>query len=236
MPEHVKSIKFVIVQFNLPVRIEDLPMFRGAVIETTQRKNDLFHNHGESGVIYRYPRIQYKKIRGKAALMCFQEGTEAIHDFFFQTDWSLRMGEQEHEIKVEEIKAHHYNIGIWENRFDYRITNWLPLNQENYQKYHQTVNLSEKIVILEKALLGNLLTFTQEMGVETSKKITAVITRIDREKVVQYHGQLMQSYDMHFATNVSIPNYASLGKGGSIGYGVVFKEKNLERGKKYNYL
>jgi hypothetical protein len=224
MPEHVKTIKIVIVQFNLPIRNEDLPHFRGAVIETTKRNNDLFHNHTRDGVIYRYPRIQYKKIKGKAALVCFEEGTEAIHEFFSNTDWSLRLGEAQHEIRVEEIKARQFNTGVWETRFNYRMTNWLPLNQENYHKYQQTESLSGKTVILEKALLGNLLTFIEGMGIETDKKITAIITRIAREKVLMYHGQLMQSYDLHFSTNVSVPNYASLGKGASIGYGVVMQE------------
>jgi len=234
MPEHVKSIKSVMVQFNLPVRNEDLPNFRGAVINTTQGNNDLFHNHSDEGVIYRYPRVQYKKINGKAALVCFQEGTEAIHEFFSKTDWSLRLGKEKHEIKVLDIRAHQFNVGIWDSDFRYSMTNWLPLNQENYLKFHKAESLTEKTAILENVLLGNFLTFAQEMNVDTSKKIKAVITRIAREKVLPFHGQLMQSYDLHFSTNLSIPDYVSLGKGASIGFGMVLQER-VKRGKDYKY-
>lgn len=229
MPDHVKPIKTVLVQFNLPVKNEDLPHFRGAVIETTKRNNDLFHNHADEGVIYRYPRIQYKKINGKAALVCYEEGTEAIYEFFSKTNWSLRLGNEEHEIRVEDIKARQFNVGIWDSVFQYKMTNWLPLNQENYQKFHQTESLTDKTVILEKVLMGNLLTFVQEMGVETDINIKAFITRIAREKVLPFHGQLMQSYDLHFNSNLSIPDYASLGKGASIGFGVVLHERSNKK-------
>jgi len=72
MPEHIKSIKTVMVVFDLPIENDELPQFRGAVIETTKRNNDLFHNHTNEGLICRYPAIQHKKIEGKAALVCYQ--------------------------------------------------------------------------------------------------------------------------------------------------------------------
>ena len=231
MTEHMKNIRIVTVIFNIPIRNEELPLLRGAVIETTKRVNDFYHNHNDEGVIYRYPRIQYKKIHGKAALVCYEEGTVAIHYFVSNTNWFRRLGNDGREIKVEDIKGRQFNVGIWDSVFKYRITNWLPLNQENYQKYHEAESLIEKTAVLEKVLLGNLLTFAQEMGVDTSKKITAFITRIAREKILPFHGQLMQSYDLHFNSNLSIPDYASLGKGGSIGFGVVLRERENRKKK-----
>jgi hypothetical protein len=225
MTESIKRIKFISVMFNIPVRNEELPGFRGAVIETTKFSNDLFHNHRDDKVIYRYPLVQYKKIRGKAALFCLEEGTEAIYDFFSNTDWSMRVVDRNEEIRVERLKAGQFNAGVWDSRFFYRMTNWLPLNQENYQKYHQSVYLSEKTAILERVLTGNILTFLEGVGIESEKKVEAAITRIAREKVLYYRGQLMQSYDLHFSANVSLPAYVSLGKGASIGYGVVLPEK-----------
>ncbi len=85
MPEHIKSIKTVMVVFDLPIKNEELPQFRETVIETTKRNNDLFHNHTDEGVIYRHPAKQYKKIGDKAALVCNERGTDAIHEFFANT-------------------------------------------------------------------------------------------------------------------------------------------------------
>ena len=221
MPGHFKPIKIVTVQFDLPVYNEDLPLFRGAVIETTGRQNDLFHNHRNDAVIYRYPAIQYKKIRGKAALVCFEQGTEAIHEFFSNTDWTMQLGNSKVDIKVEEVKARQFNVGVWETVFTYSLRNWMPLNQENYQRYHAAISYAEKMNILEKILLGNLLTFCEGMGFKPEEEVKANIVRIDNEKIVRYRGQVMQSYDLTFRTNVSVPNYAALGKGASVGFGIV---------------
>lgn len=119
-------------------------------------------------------------------MVCYEEGTEAIHDFFSNTNWFLRLGNDEREIKVEDIKGRQFNVGIWDSVFKYRITNWLPLNQENYQKYHEAESLIEKTAVLEKVLLGNLLTFAQEMGVDTSKKSQLSLPELPEKKYCHF--------------------------------------------------
>lgn len=225
MTEHMKDISIVSVIFNIPIRYEELPLLRGAVVKTTNFSNDLFHNHGDDGVIYRYPLIQYKKIRGKAALVCLEHGTEAVYDFFSQTDWSLNLGERRELLRVERIKSFRFTTGVWDQQYNYRLTNWLPLNQENYQKYHQSLRLAEKTAILEKVLTGNILTFLEGVGLKQDKAVVAAIRHINREKVLRYRGHLMQSYDIQFSANVTLPSYISLGKGSSVGYGVILSER-----------
>ena len=225
MQQTAKPIKIVTVRFDLPIDYEELINFRGAVIQTTKRRNDLFHNHAEEGVIYRYPAVQYKKMNGKAALMCFEQGTEAIHDFFSNTDWKMRLGDRDVDIRVEDVRARQFTVGVWEHMMQYSLRNWLPLNQENYQKYHNSESYAGKMEILEKVLTGNLLTFCEGMDIHPEKKIRASIYRIVREKRVRYRGQIMQGYDLIFRTNLSIPDYAALGKGSSIGFGVVRHER-----------
>ena len=90
MTEHMKNIRIVTVIFNIPIRNEELPLLRGAVIETTKRVND-FITIITTRVIYRYPRIQYKKYMEKQHWYVMKR-TEAIHDFFSNTNWFLRLG------------------------------------------------------------------------------------------------------------------------------------------------
>ena len=137
--------RLINIRFDLPIRYEQLPQLRGAIIRVTGKRNDLFHNHGDEAVIYRYPQIQYKRIKGKAALVCLGEGTEAIHNFFFGTNWTIQLGPNEHELSVEEIKATQHRIQTWDHTFNYRMANWLPLNQENYLKYSQAETFHEKM-------------------------------------------------------------------------------------------
>ena len=221
MEESLKHLRILIIRFDLPIRYEELSKFRGAIIHLTKEKNDFFHNHSEAGVIYRYPKIQYKKLGGKAALVCIDEGTKAIHDFFAGFHEPFILGAEQIELKVEDIKAHQFNVGVWENSFEYQLANWLPLNQENYQRYNEAESYHEKMQILECVLLGNLLTFCEGIGVNTERPIKAAITRIVNEKKIKYRGTLMQSYDVDIKTNLSIPNFIGLGKGSGLGCGMV---------------
>ena len=232
MENNLKKTKILTIQFDLPVKYEELPLFRGAIIQLSQFKNNLFHNHTDEGVIYRYPLIQYKRIRHKAALLCQDEGTNAVHDIFETTDFSIMLGQKPVELKVEDIHAFPYHVGVWEEKFNYRLENWLPLNQENYQRYHQAEAFHEKVQILEKVLVGNLLSFCEGIGLKPEKEVRATIERIAKEKVIRYRGQVMQAYDIDFHSNVSIPNYAGLGKGSGIGYGMVLGVKKKSRNTK----
>lgn len=221
MEESVKHLKILTIRFDLPIRYEEISKFRGAIINLTKEKNDFFHNHSETGVIYRYPKIQYKKLGGKAALVCIDEGTEAIHDFFAGFHQPFILGTNVTELKVEDIKANQFNVGVWESSFDYQLANWLPLNQENYQKYNEVESYHEKMQILESVLLGNLLTFCEGIGIASERPIKASIIRVVKEKRIRYRGQVMQAYDVDIKTNLSIPNFIGLGKGSGLGYGMV---------------
>ena len=223
MQETVKNLRLLTIRFDLSIRYEELSKFSGAIIHLTKEKNDFFHNHSETGLIYRYPKIQYKKLGGKAVLVCIDEGTEAIHDFFAGFHEPFILGDQEVELKVDDIKANRFNVGVWESNFDYQLANWLPLNQENYQKYNEVESYHEKMQILESVLLGNLLTFCEGIGITPERPVKAVITRIVSEKKIKYRGTLMQAYDVDIKTNLSIPNFIGLGKGSGLGFGVVTK-------------
>ena len=216
-----KQIRLLQVIFNLNINFSEIPFFRGAIIKTTRGKNNLFHNHSPEGNIYRYPKIQYKLINGNASLLCVEEGIEGIQDFFSRTDWKLQIEKEKKEIKVENIKVHQHRVAVWENWFDYRITNWLPLNQDNYIKFKALEDLTEKISFLEKIMQSNILSFLQGIDLYVDEKIEVKIKSIRGERLMNYKDQQMQAFTLEFRTNVSLPNFIGLGKGSSVGFGVI---------------
>jgi len=227
MTDSSKEIKILTIQFDLPIQYEEIPLLRGVVIKLSNLKSDLFHNHGENGVIYRYPLIQYKRLRHNAALISIGEACNVIHDIFENSDFSIKLGKRSEKLKVEKIKSLLYKMLIG-GEFSYRLENWLPLNQENYKLYRQTKYFQQKAEILEKILTGNILAFCEGIGLNPQKNILSPITRIAREKVIPYRGQLMQAYDIDFRTNIFLPDYIGLGKGTGIGYGMLIK-KNIRK-------
>jgi hypothetical protein len=216
-----KTIRLLTVTFDFDISRTEINLFRGAIIKTTQGKNDLFHNHSPEGNLYRYPKIQYKMLNKKAALICIEEGVEGIHDFFSRTDWKLEIGRDRREIKVEEIKVKQHRVGIWDSGFEFKISNWLPLNQDNYKKYQGFQGLADKIQLLEKILLANILSFLEGIDLFAKDRIEITIKSIPNETVLKYKSQAMQAFTVIFQTNVSLPNNIGLGKGSSVGFGVV---------------
>jgi len=216
-----KQIRLLQVIFDLKINFSEIPFFRGAIIKTTRGENNLFHNHSPEGNIYRYPKIQYKLINGNASLLCVEEGIEGIQDFFSRTDWKLQIEKQKKEIKVENIKVHQHRVAVWENWFDYRITNWLPLNQDNYIKFKVLEDLTERISFLEKIMQSNILSFLQGIDLYVDEKIEVKIKSIRGERLMNYKDQQMQAFTLVFRTNISLPNYIGLGKGSSVGFGVI---------------
>lgn len=216
-----KQIRLLQVIFDLNLRFSEIPFFRGAVIKTTKGKNNLFHNHNPSGNIYRYPKIQYKLTNKNASLLCIEEGIEGIQDFFSNTNWKLQIEKVKKEIKVENIKVHQHRVAVWENFFDYKIYNWLPLNQDNYVKFKELEDLTEKISFLEKIMLANILSFLQGIDLYVDEKIDVKIKSFQGERLMNYKDQQMQAFTLVFRTNVSLPNFIGLGKGSSVGFGIL---------------
>lgn len=221
-------VKMLIVRFNNEIRKEEIPLFRGAIINAIENANVLFHNHEEDGGLrYSSPLIQYKRINQKAAIVCLGEGTDAIGQFFAACNFDVTLGDRRIKLEVESVKANQYMVQIWNHDFSYRMYRWLPLNKENYEKYKQTDSLAEKYAMLERILSGNILSFGKGLGVRFESQATCKLTAVNRAYVTSYKGVKMMAFDAEFKTNVSLPDYIGLGKGVSLGMGtVVRKYKN----------
>ena len=68
------NVRVLTIKFANPLRHQQVPEFRGAVIAALDQKRLLFHNHDEQGLRYAYPLIQYKVLDGKAAIVATGEG------------------------------------------------------------------------------------------------------------------------------------------------------------------
>ena len=222
-------IKLVEILFDYPIKYEDLSKFRGAVIHTTQQINDLYHNHNGDGLIYRYPRVQYKRICGKAALLCVGEAVDAVHEFFSNYKGTLQIGEQIVNLQVGKINARQHRIQYYDGLLEYRLANWLPLNQDNYRLFQQTTSYSGKMQILERVLIGNLLTFCETFDAVPENPLQAEIRRVASDKVIPYKGQLMQAFDLDIAINITFHDHLGIGKGASLGFGVLTRKWTDQR-------
>lgn len=214
------------ILFENEINREDIPSFRGAVIHSLEKKSLLFHNHEGDGFRYSYPLIQYKRIRKKAAIFCIGQGTEEIGELFIAKIPTLQLNKKAFDPVIEKIIPQKYRIQIWDQVFDYKINNWIPLNSRNYLKYCELDDPAEKKHFLERILIGNILSFAKGIGVRFEKEIKCDMYSFSETYRVKVKDTIMQCFDARFKCNVSLPNYLGLGKHVSINYGVVTKNMN----------
>lgn len=217
----MESIKTLIVRFDNELKRYELPKFRGAIIELIGGDDVYFHNHVDDKFRYAYPLIQYKRINGKAALVCFKEGTDSADKLFLAKNKTIMLGERELVLELSEMKSNQFDIGVCDTLLCYRIRGWLPLNSENFAKYKQLDSIIEKVETLQRLLIGNILSFGKGLGVQFDKQIVCLITKLEDPYLVKHKQTNFMAFDLEFKCNVLIPAFAGIGKGASHGFGIV---------------
>lgn len=217
----------LVIQFENEIESNAITLFRGAVIASLDEKDILFHNHDEDKLRYSYPLIQYKRIHKKAAVMGIGKGIEVISQLLNSHDFNYQIGKEKVEMRIESINAYDHEIIMAESaEYRYRLRNWLPLNSNNYKEYQNAESMVERIKILERVLIGNILSFLKGVGIHLEEQIELHITDITGQRPIIYKKVKLMAFDIEFKTSIGLPQYIGIGKNASIGCGVLTKITN----------
>lgn len=220
-----RSINVFLIKFKNEIAFTEIPLLRGAVLNLLGSDAEiLFHNHtSDTTFRYSYPLIQYKRIRKKAAIFCIGEGVETIGKLLNAQDYEISLGNRSLRLDIENISPKRNIVQTWDSTFHYYLTNWLALNSTNYQEYMAMDDLSDRIDLLERILVGNLLSFAKGVGIEIEQQIICKLISFEEPRLVKVKGVKVMSFNCEFTTNMSLPDYMGIGKHASIGYGTVVK-------------
>lgn len=222
----MKKLKTLFVGFENPIAYAELPAFRAGIAEMAGRKHVLFHNHlDDARYVYRYPRIQYKIVNQQPVIVCMDEGVDEIHHFFDSKSWDFNIYNRLYNVKVSRLQLNQFNMQVWDTTFTYNLVRWHALNQENYKKFTGITDPNEQKILLEKILIGNILSFAKGIDWTIDKEVKVEILRIIRQKWLPLKDQKVLALDIDFNTNVFLPNYIGLGKNVSLGFGIVRQKK-----------
>lgn len=228
----MKRVRILNVRFDTEIRAWEIPAFRGAIAGKTGEDNLLFHNHlPNGGLFYGYPLIQYKQIHRKPAIMCIDHGVEEIHKYFQNESWDLRISGRRLDMRIDHLQMNQFTMQVWEEMFRYKLRNWIALNAENYKKYSELARAADKIALLERVLKGNILSFAKGIGWHVEREVLVELEDIPEPKSVTHKKNKLMAYDLHFRTNVFLPDYIGLGKGVSMGFGMVNSIKGKHKRK-----
>lgn len=123
---------------------------------------------------------------------------------------------------VEKVGREHllFHQHVQDNQYLYRY----PLIQ--YKSISDEISRME---LLEKILIGNLISFAKGIGWDIKREIKVRISKILKTKNLKYKNTHLLAFGIEFSGNFSLPTYLGLGKGVSHGYGVVSPLKNFKK-------
>ena len=217
------AIKETVIRFDGDLDLEQVPLFRGSVIGMNPEA-DVLHNHyTDSSSVYRYPLVQYKSIDGQPVILGIDEGADILERMWDAgRSYRFRIGKEYREWQVLSKSAS--VVPLMENpgvHHRYLIQNWLPFNQDNYEIYRNTGSLMGRVALLDRILLGNILSLYKGFGRFFIDEIQAYLCDIDHMGEVNFKGTRMVSMDVIIETDVKLPVMWGLGKGVSRGLGVI---------------
>jgi hypothetical protein len=215
-------LKTLTIKFDTQLVENEIQRFRGAIIKLLPQKEVLFHNHINDGYRYAYPLIQYKRLNNKAALFCIGEGVENIGVFFASNNFNVRIGNKRHCLQIEEVNAKLVDIACdTEQIYSYQLTNWLPLNEENYSLFTQTADTEEQLIMLQRILTGNILSMLKGLGIRVEQRVEVHIKHLEERPNVIFKGVKLYCANISFDSNVLLPQHVGLGKHASVGFGIL---------------
>ena len=217
----MKYTNILTIKFTNRIKKDEVSSFRGAVINLIPSENILFHNHTDNTLRYAYPLIQYKRINGCAAIVCINEGIDAIKNHLKNLNHEIRIGNRLTYLTIDTISPRNSTIEINNELHNYSINSWLPLNNENYGSYIRTESLVERYSMLEKIMTGNILSFAKGIEVYFSEHIVCKITDISKIYYTDYKNVRMMALNATFKCNATLPNDVGIGKGVSLGHGTI---------------
>jgi len=197
---------------------------RGA-ISRQKRNNVLFHQHtNDELLIYNYPLIQYKIIEGNGVIVGLDKGAVAVAKMNLLKK-QLNLGNMEYIVEQQTMSFLVPCIGIHDRNKKYKfLSPWLGLNENNYNRYQRLGIQAKKKKMLEKIIVGNILSMSKGLGYTVPAPIDANILTI-REVQTSLKGTPMLGFLGTFSVNFEIPDYWGIGKSVSRGFGTVKRVK-----------
>ncbi len=222
---NIKSMTYInttTLTFANQISRSELSLFRGAVISCCKdHASQLFHNHTDTGYRNAYPLIQYRMVGSRMALVGLCEGADVLMEVKPMLCGPMLLGRRTVLSQLSACSRTASLVGLSETMLQYHISDWLPLNQENFRQYESTADSLLRVQMLQKILVGNMLSFFKGVGVHIDSQLYC---QFDSEPVVRklpYKQVDMMGVDVDFQLNAHLPLGVGVGKGCSLGFGSI---------------
>lgn len=218
------TLNLLKVYFDIPLRSWELPAFRFAMRQSLQ----LVTSADE-----RYPLIQFKtrhqQGRQQPMLVVIGEKIKELKKEWLADSPIINLQDSKHTISVTDWKLLPFPLRTDKGFHTYNLFNYHPFNQDNYKHYRNLVTKEEKNNFLQQLLVQHLDAFMLGVGWQPDPPIQVKGVQLLKPKLIPYQNYQAQCYDLRFHSNLWMPEHIGLGKGVSLGFGVLRlpKKKNV---------
>jgi len=220
----VLKVSYLVLKTDKPVE-ESASKLRGYV-GNRFREYPVLHHHAISGeYLYTYPRVQYRVIDGTPQILGIEDGAKVLKRISDEIS-ELVLGRRKYRV-VQKVLYEHETVPRPAKMLQYKfVTPWLALNPDNYRRYLKTGDWRERKNLLNRILVGNILSMCKGLGVVVDRRLH--VHSLLQGRRVRYKGVEVVGFTGEFRVNFAIPEFFGLGKGVSQGFGVV---KNAPRNR-----
>ncbi len=200
---------------NLPVATAETGELR-----TAEPKTEKF--------LYRYPLVQYRSIRGKAAIFAMNEGVAAFQKVLATSNWEINWEGQPLQLQLEGLDMKDHYLQVTKEMHSYRLRRWMPFNDANYQRWLDCPDLHAKVDLLESILPGQLLNFCTGVGWQLPQRFDFRLLDLHATHSLRYHDIRRIALDVTYSANLLLPFGMALGKAVSHGFGCQYPLKKRD--------
>ncbi len=229
------TISTLTLEFNIPCLPQEVKLFRGVIAQLGGWDNDLFHQHDNSGqeskLLHRYPLIQYRSYNGKPYIYAINQGRDALMAL-----WKSGAIENYYKQKGIELTIAAFDKPTQylrliplpaDNLYRYRIMQYVPFNNANYNVYKNLPAYLNKVAFLERMLAQHLMGLAAALHWQWNRsehQLLVTIDDIDRfEKITEHHNNFI-AIDLVFYTNALLPDRIAIGNDMAFGRGWLHKQ------------
>jgi CRISPR-associated endoribonuclease Cas6 len=189
-----------------------------AAIASVKPELDLLHQHGQDGLIYRYPRVIYRVVEREPTVVAVAEGIEVLSALTLVGN-DLRLGAFTRRVVEATLNISDHALGPSRSSYRYRFTApWLALNQENHARFGR-MDAENRRRLLDAQVANNCLSLAKSFGLRITTRL-AGLAHV-RPVPVPMKNVEMVGFFGEFEVNFNIPDGLGLGKSVSKGFGAV---------------
>lgn len=205
---------------EIKLATRDAHKLRGYLGNLFKEESPLLHNHMESGeVLYRYPMVQYKVLKGIPTLVGINDGADLLIQLFMRIK-TLEIGGENYPVLAKNIESRQITVGLSDDLHAYRFTTlWMALNQKNFADYIKE-DEAGRARHLKSLLIGNILSFCKAINYHVDGTIMANL-KITGQKETMFKNNVMLAFEADFVTNMLLPEGIGVGKQTSRGFGTI---------------